>query len=118
MPVTPDDIHGSAAALSEGDGEIDWRNAGSRAYFAAFHRCRRLAMQLEPHVDVSRSDAHQVVPDILRAGGKPRQLSYMLAQCRRTRNMADYDIDDPFPRDTGLAAVETSGRVLAMEIDD
>ena len=61
MPVTPHDIHGSAVALGEGDHEVDWRNAGSRAYFAAFHRCRRLAMQLEPNVDVSRSDAHQVV---------------------------------------------------------
>lgn len=119
MPVTPDDIHGSAVALGEGDREVDWRNAGSRAYFAAFHRCRRLAMQLEPHVDVTRSNAHQVVPDILRAeGGKPRQLAYMLIQCRRVRNLADYDIDDPFRRETGLGAVDASGRVLAMELDD
>ena len=119
MPVTPDDIHGSAAAMAEGDREVDWRNAGSRAYFAAFHRCRRLAVQLEPNVDVSRADAHRVVADVLRAeGGKPRQLAYMLIQCRRIRNVADYDVDDPFLRETGLAAVDASGRVLAMELDD
>ena len=94
---------------------MDWRNAGSRAYFAAFHHCRAIAVELEPHVDVSRSDAHQVVPDVLNAeGGTPRRLAYMLIQCRRIRNNADYDVEDAFRRDRALTAVEVSGRVLNL----
>ena len=41
----------------------------------------------------------------------------MLIQCRRIRNLADYDVDDPFRRETGLAAVDASARVLAMQLD-
>ena len=115
MPVTPSEILASAVSLSEGDREVDWRNGGSRAYFAAYHRCRGIAAELEPHVDLSRSDAHQVVPDVLKAeGGKPRQLAYMLIQCRRIRNSADYDVGDSFRRETGVTAVQVSGRVLDL----
>ena len=118
MPVTPDEMHASAVELGEGDREVDWRNAGSRAHFAAFHRCRRVAAELDRHVDLARSDAHQLVPEILRAEpGKPRRLAYMPIQCRRIRNMADHDLDDSFRRETGLTAVQASANVLALELD-
>ena len=119
MPVTPNEILDSATESSEGGREVDWRNAGSRAYFAAFHHCREIAVELEPRVDMSRSDAHQVVPDVLRArGGTPRRLAYMLIQCRGIRNNADYDIEDSFLRERALTAVEVSGRVLNLGFED
>lgn len=118
MPVTPAEILESAAESSEGDREVNWRNAGSRAYFAAFHHCRGIAVELEPHVDVSRSDAHQVVPDVLRArGGTPRRIAYMLIQCRGIRNNAGYDVQDTFLRERALTAVEVSGSVLNLGLE-
>ena len=56
MPVTPDEILDSAIKLGSGEAEVDWRNACSRAYFAAFHRCRRIAEGFEPHVELGGSD--------------------------------------------------------------
>ena len=68
MPVTPDSILESAAAMSEGDAEVDWRNATSRAYYAAYHRCRPLATVRDPHADLSTRESHRVVYDILVEG--------------------------------------------------
>ena len=118
MPVTPNEILESAVELSEGGREVDWRNAGSRAYFAAFHHCRKIAAALEPHVDVSARDAHKVVTDVPKAGeGTPRRLGYMLIQCRRVRNGADYDIADSFRRETASIAMDVGGRILDLELE-
>ena len=36
MAVTPESILESAAAMSQGGAEVDWRNATSRACYAAY----------------------------------------------------------------------------------
>lgn len=48
MPVTPDEILDSAIKHGSGEAEVDWRNACSRAYFAAFHRCRQIRRPSNP----------------------------------------------------------------------
>ena len=40
MATTPEALLGAADVLSNGQGEVDWRNAASRAYYAAYHRCQ------------------------------------------------------------------------------
>ena len=53
MAVTPESILESAAAMSQGGAEVDWRNANSRARYAAYHRCRALATLIDPQADLS-----------------------------------------------------------------
>lgn len=43
MAVTPEGLLDAANSIAKGDQEIDWRNATSRAYYAAYHRCRLAA---------------------------------------------------------------------------
>ena len=43
MAVTPEVLLQAAAALGDGNQEVDWRNAASRGYYAAFHRCILMA---------------------------------------------------------------------------
>ena len=62
MPVTPEEILVTASEMSQGAREEDQRNAVSRAYYAAFHKCRDLASQIDPDGDYSHSSAHQDVP--------------------------------------------------------
>lgn len=115
MGVTPDVILGSARALGSRSAEVDWRNATSRAYYAAYHGCRMLAESLEPLVDLSNARSHKVVGDVLADHRRPnavRALGYRLAACRRSRNQADYDIDFPFQRDVCLTVVEACGLIL------
>ena len=116
MPVTPREILDSAVALGRGKAEVDWRNACSRAYYAGFHRCRQIANALEPHADTAGPGAHRVVADILTEPSRARPaagLGYTLRQCRGLRNAADYDVEDNFPLEACLAAIQTSEDILA-----
>jgi uncharacterized protein (UPF0332 family) len=80
--------------LSTGQREADWRSAISRAYYAAFHKARRLLWQND--FVVPRGDqAHAYLwlrlsnsghPDVENAGAD-------LGRLRTVRNRADYDFD-------------------------
>ena len=45
MSVDHTDFLKAAQRIRRNDGEIDRRNAASRAYYAAYHRCRSIAEQ-------------------------------------------------------------------------
>ena len=105
MPVTPELILESAAAMSEGSAEVDWRNATSRAYYAAYHRCREHATVMDPNADLSTAESHRVVPDILLERDDSRGLAYQLGSLRKVRNLADYEVDGEFDQDSGRSSV-------------
>ena len=44
MAVTPDDLLRAATEMGQRDSEVHWGSAASRAYYAAYHRCRQMAM--------------------------------------------------------------------------
>ena len=112
MPVTPVSILDSAVAMSAGGAEVDWRNATSRAYYAAYHRCRALARVIDPHADLSTAESHRVVYEILAEDGNSRSLAYQLGSLRRIRNLADYEIDDTFDQHSSRSSVETCRKML------
>ena len=115
MAVTPESILESAATMSQGGAEVDWRNATSRAYYAAYHRCRALATSIDPHADLSTAESHRFVADILQQRSSPnaaRGLAYQLAALRKVRNLADYEIEDQFDQDSGRTSVEASRKIL------
>lgn len=43
MAVSPKQLLEAAQELAQGNREVDFRNAASRAYCAAYHRCRPVA---------------------------------------------------------------------------
>lgn len=97
MPVTPDLMIEAARLLGRGKAEVDQRNATSRAYYAAYHRCleigRRIGLSAEPNRSV-----HQQFIDTLAGSRNPRvrSLGYRLVECRRLRTEADYEIEGAF----------------------
>ncbi len=86
----------------------------SRAYYAAYHKCREWASQIDPHTDFSTSTAHQTVKDVLRtewpAGAS---VAYQLHTLGQDRRRADYEIWDQCSRQESLTAVEICERILA-----
>ena len=103
MAVTPEILLDAAVALGRGNSEADWRNATSRAYYAAFHRCSSVARDARLSVPETGS-SHMGLIDVLTHNLRPsalRSLGYMLEQCRQRRVEADYRIDQDFTR--GLA---------------
>ena len=114
MAVTPDVLHGAAEDLSNGREEVDWRNAVSRAYYAAYHRCKQLAPNAAGQFGVqggSHESLCRALMDIRRPTAV-RRVGIMLDHCRKYRNVADYDIGDAFPRATCLTVMQSTKSIL------
>lgn len=114
MAVTPEGLLDSAKSIAKGDQEVDWRNASSRAYYAAYHRCRLAAQQARLSI-AETGGVHAALVDTLTAplsSAPLKSLGYLLEQCRRRRVKADYHIDDVFPQDLADATLADSERIL------
>ncbi len=114
MAVTPEQLLDAATKLERGDSEADWRNAASRAYYAAYHRCRGMAQDERVSVPDGGSH-HAALADALMHGiNTPiRRIGHMLDLCRSRRARADYQIDATFPRQLGRTVVEDCRRILS-----
>ena len=96
MAVSPKQLLEAAQGLAQGSREVDFRNAASRAYYAAYHRCQPIAVRIG--LRSSGRGVHGDVIDALRTTAKPtlKHLAQMLARCRSLRAKADYNIADEF----------------------
>lgn len=114
MAVTPEGLLDAAQSIANGDREVDWRNATSRAYYAAYHRCRLAAQDARLSV-AETGGMHAALIKALTApltSSSLKSLGYLLEQCRQRRVEADYRIDEKFPRDTADATLADSKRIL------
>ena len=113
MPVTPDALFEAARAIGQGESEVDLRNATSRVYYAAFHRCRLLAENL-PGPGAQYGGVHRRVIDTLteNKSRKLKSLGYMLDQCRKLRVEADYDIESVFRDQDAHNALAVGEKIL------
>lgn len=114
MAVTPRELLEAAVALGQRESEVDLHNAASRAYYAAYRQCRRLARDLSLLPAPGSGGAHRRVIDTLTASQDRnlKSLGYMLEQCRKLRVTADYDIEAEFPPDHARTALAQCRRIL------
>ncbi|HYE37577.1 hypothetical protein [Methylocaldum sp.] len=105
MPVQPADFLESAKLELKSEKEIHFRNAISRAYYAAYHSCLPLDDILPDHGEartnvgvherfISKLTKFPTSCDELarNAGMKIKSLGYVLQQCKTARHKADYDL--------------------------
>ena len=113
MPVTPNELLDAAKVIGRGEAEVDWRNATSRAYYAAWHRClpigRSVGLSARPGQGV-----HQQLIETLTGNRNTtlKSLGYMLRQCRDFRVEADYEIETDFPPEDARTALEQCEKIL------
>ena len=108
MAVTPDDFLAAARKAAGHPGEVYSRAGASRAYFAAYHRCRQIALRLGlknpgvgSHAEIiyTLQRAAGGAGIRLQAGGSKQRLaeiSSKLRRCRAIRVAADYRLDETF----------------------
>ncbi len=115
MASNPEALLAAASPLGEGPTEEDWRNAVSRAYYAAFHRCRLLvqgsSVPLPDGASVHRTLV-DTMTDPLNGGTAFTSLGYILDQCRRHRVAADYAIDADFPQHLAHEVLQDCRNIL------
>jgi len=101
-PVVPEDFLDSAEEISEGRREIDYRNAVSRAYYAAYHACKTLAGP-PPRRSNRSTGAHDWLVSELKEWPRSdetflqfRQIGTLLEIAKDQRRDADYRLDQEF----------------------
>jgi uncharacterized protein (UPF0332 family) len=104
--------------LSTGSREADWRTAISRAYYAAFHKARRLLRrsgfgvprgeQAHAYLWLRLSNAQHA--EVVEAG-------QTLNDLRRARNNADYEVDVPIGPFDALDHVQVAADFIRL-LDD
>jgi uncharacterized protein (UPF0332 family) len=81
--------------LQGAKGEVDYRNAASRAYYAAYHLAEKRVGE-----SATMGASHERIITALK--GSPHQqersLGNQLQQIKRSRVWADYRLDEDFPR--------------------
>ena len=89
MSVTPTEILEAAKGFANGNSEVDWRNAVSRAYYAAYHRSMLIVEGLG--FAIEGGGVHRMLVDTLTENRNPniKAVGYMLEECRRYRVRAD-----------------------------
>lgn len=94
MPISPNDFLLSAEAALKLGGELNYRNAMSRAYYAAYHTLKPYADGMQytgkPRQGIHRRLVHKFVssPDI-----ELRKIGYIMESCLTRRVIADYELD-------------------------
>ena len=114
MAVSPKQLLEAAQELAEGSCEVDFRNEASRAYYAAYHRCRPIAKG--NGLRSSDRGVHSDVIDALRTVTKPRlkQLAQLLTRCKGLRAKADYNIDEAFRRSEARASTRQAQKIFTV----
>ena len=116
MASTPEGLLAAAVSLGQGSTEEDWRNATSRAYYAAFHRCQLLVQEAGLPLPDGTTGVHRALIDTMtdrfNAGRAFASLGYILEQCRRRRVEADYEIDEDFPQQLAYTVLDDCRNIL------
>ncbi|MFO0811464.1 MAG: HEPN domain-containing protein [Gemmataceae bacterium] len=111
--MTGRDFLESAGRLATSPEEADWRNAASRAYYAAFHVARDLLTALR--FRVPRADrAHEYLYRRLNNCGHlaAQDAARLLHDLRTLRNRADYDLRLPFDKVDGIDSVDEAEQAI------
>ena len=114
MSIGPNDFYEAAKKLGTGSEEVDFRNAASRSYYAAYHRCKALAKRGDFRVS-GRGD-HVDVTDALERSFKTsgKILARMLKKCRTLRRKADYKIDDTFTASEAQSCIDQVPKIFEI----
>lgn len=115
MPITNQDfIQSAREILSSGKSEIDFRNATSRAYYAAYHVATKFKSNVPQ--ERGRGGIHsQLIKDLTRnQDERIKQVGHLLNQCRGERTDADYSLDLHFDRNRAENVIELVAELLKL----
>lgn len=104
--------------LDQANDEIAYRNAAGRSYYAAYHACLSVTDGLPNYADV-RGGAHQVLIERLKGSKNTnlRSMGHSLKSTRSFRKIADYHLDEPFPRQHAVDVINQTDKMFARVQD-
>lgn len=113
MAINPIDFFDFAKSLPK-QGEINWRNAISRAFYAAFHTCD--SKYHTSSTEEGGSHARLILTLQRSPNPKDREIGRMLAQLKGQRVVADYKLSiDVRESDRETSILQTEQLMLKID---
>lgn len=113
MSVTYQQFLDSAKLFLSGLSEMDYRNAASRGYYAAYHICLKLGKKYPDFID-DRAGLHEKLIRKLESAKDRNIMSigYILRMCRSSRKKADYLLDDIFSKKEAELTINQAEKII------
>ena len=113
MSISPKDFLNSAKKSINESSEVSWRNAVSRAYYSAFHTCLLYAED-KLNFACPKHNAHSSLISLFESEpeNKYKSIGYMLRQCRKMRNLCDYELDLEISKGEAISSLKQSERII------
>jgi uncharacterized protein (UPF0332 family) len=99
--------------LSKEHREINSRNAASRAYYCAFHSCKKLLQDFPPKESQRGAEHEKIIAELLNHQNKQfKILGNMLKTSKDQRARADYKLADKFSIQDAKRVVLSTEKLL------
>lgn len=115
MPVEAHHFIAAACDCCDGEAEIDWRNAMSRAYYGAFHWAQRHEDRCRPlphHVDSGGSHEKVIRRYEHHGENAAKAIAYVLTDLKNKRKVADYQLDQTLTQQDAKTQVAAAQKVV------
>ena len=113
MPVTHNEFLASAKAYSAGPDEIQFRNAISRGYYAAYHACGPFGASLPEYAGSTGGMHARFISRFTSSRDQSqRRIGYMLKWCHEQRCSADYDMSETITEDMAASLLLSCEKII------
>jgi len=113
MSVTYQHFLDSARVFLSGSSEMDYRNAASRGYYAAYHICLNLGKQLPDFTDEKLGVHEKLITKLERARDRNiKAVGYILRTCKSSRKKADYLLEDKFSKQEAGLTINHAEKII------
>ena len=100
--------------LVQNIGEINYRNAASRAYYSGYHCALPIANNIGIPADAGGNHASLIAAFEKERKLDYKKIGYMLRQCFQIRVKADYQIDENFELGSAETAIEQIDKIIDL----
>jgi uncharacterized protein (UPF0332 family) len=121
MSISKDDFINSAKVIIQGNNEIDYRNASSRAYYGAFHEAERISKIYSNGIIDAQVGMHErVIKNLKTHTGFSKtdllinQIAALLAMCKKQRVKADYHLMKKFHQFDAKAVISMCETIINL----
>lgn len=115
MSVSAEDFLAQSVRLLDGDSEIDFRSAISRAYYCNYHTALDAARRLGLPIATSRDCGlhEQLIQSYEAQGKRLKIIARQLRDKKRARAVADYQLDELVPKEEAQLYLKESKTLTA-----
>ena len=107
------EFYNSACEISSGNREIDYRNAISRTYYAAYHSCEQWRRDNQLEIAAAGTTHDKLIITFIDNSNKEvKGIGNRLNQLKAKRHLADYNLKATFSKSEVMSMLNQTNKIL------